>query len=385
MGNIVTSPITITEVTTKQDLRQFIKLPWHLYKDDPNWVAPLIMERLDTLDPEKNPYFKHAQAKMWLALKGGEIVGRITAQVDELVEQYHHEKTGHFGFFECINDPLTANALMDTACGWLKEQGRTKVIGPFSLSINEEAGMLVEGFDSPPSLMMNHALPYYQDLMCGYGMEKVKDLWAYYLKIGKEVLPPTIHKLVKRSMRDGKIKLRRINMKNFEEDLKTILDIFNDAWSGNWMALPFTEAELNKVVKDMKLLIRENFTYIAEYDGVPMAMMVTLPNLNEVIADLDGRLFPFGFFKLLWRLKIRPGYKTTRVPLMGVRKEYQNTAVGGAMAFALIEECRIQAVKAGCTHAELSWVLEDNTRLSKMLEAVGCWRHKNYRLYSKTL
>lgn len=381
----MTSSITIKEVTSKQDREQFVKLPWTLYKDDPNWVAPLIMERMEILDPKKNPYFEHARAKLWLAYKGTQIVGRITAQVDDLVEQYHHEKIGHFGFFECINDPLVANALMDAACGWLKAQGRAKVIGPFSLSINEEAGMLVEGFDTPPSLMMNHALPYYQDLMEGYGMEKIKDLWAYYLKIDEEVLPPTINKLIKRSMRDGKIRLRKINMKNYEEDLKIILDIFNDAWSDNWMALPFTEAELNKAVKDMKLLIRDDFTFIAEYDGVPMAMMVTLPNLNEIIADLDGRLFPFGIFKLLWRLKIRPSYKTTRVPLMGVRKEFQNTVAGGAMAFALIEECRIHAEKAGCTHAELSWVLEENTRLSKMLETIGCWRYKNYRMYTKTL
>ncbi len=381
----MTSAITIKEVTNKQDLKRFVKLPWDLYKDDPNWVAPLILERMEVLDPSKNPYFKHARAKFWLACKGERVVGRISAQIDELVEQKYHEKIGHFGFFECINDDQAAGALLDTAFQWLKQNGRDKVIGPFSLSINEEAGMLVDGFDTPPSLMMNHALPYYQDLMTNYGMEKIKDLWAYYLKFDQDVLPPTIKKMITRSMRDGKIRLRPINMKNYEQDLKTILEIFNDAWSGNWMALPFTEAELNKTVKDMKLLIREDFAYIAEYDGVPMAMMVALPNLNEIITDIKGSLFPFGIFKLLWRLKIRPTYKTVRVPLMGVRKEFQNTAVGGAMAFALIEECRIHAANSGCTHAELSWVLEDNSRLSKMLETIGCWRYKNYRMYTKTL
>ncbi|PCJ33929.1 MAG: N-acetyltransferase [Alphaproteobacteria bacterium] len=381
----MTSAITVKEVKNKQDLHRFVKVPWDLYKDDPNWVAPLILERMETLDPSKNPYFEHAHAKFWLAYKGEQIIGRISAQIDELVEQRHHEKIGHFGFFECINDAQAAKALLDTASQWLKQNGRDKMIGPFSLSINEEAGMLVDGFDTPPSLMMNHALPYYQDLMTSYGMEKAKDLWAYYLKFDRDVLPPTIKKMITRSMRDGKIRLRPINMKNYEEDLKTILDIFNDAWSENWMALPFTEAELNKTVKDMKLLIRGDFAYIAEYDGVPMAMMVTLPNLNEIIADMKGSLFPFGILKLLWRLKIRPTYKTVRVPLMGVRKEFQNTAVGGAMAFALIEESRIQATKAGCTHAELSWVLEENTRLSKMLETIGCKRYKNYRMYVKTL
>lgn len=381
----MTSDITITEVTDNQNLKQFVKFPLSLYKNDANWVAPLTMERMEILNPKKNPYFEHAKAKLWLAYQDGKIVGRITAQIDELVEQRYHEKIGHFGFFDCINNQNVANALLDAAFSWLKSEGRDKVIGPFSLSINEETGLLTEGFDTPPSLMMNHALPYFQDLITGYGMEKIKDLWAYYLKIDNNILPPTIDKLIKRSMRDGKIRLRPINMKNYEADLKTILDIYNDAWSDNWMSLPFTEAELNKTVKDLKLLIRSDFTFIAEYDGVPMAMMVTLPNLNEIIKDMKGSLFPFGIFKLLWRLKLRPSYKTVRVPLMGVRKEYQNTAVGGAMAFALIEECRIHAKKAGCTHAELSWVLDENTRLSKMLESIGCWKYKKYCMYTKTL
>ena len=381
----MTSSITIKEVTGKQELKTFVKLPWSLFKDDPHWVAPLVMERLEVLDPKKNPYFEHARARLWLAYQDNIPVGRITAQIDELVAENHNEKIGHFGFFDCINDQMVANALLDTACNWLAENNCEKVIGPFSLSINEETGMLIEGFDTPPSLMMNHALPYYQELINGYGMEKIKDMWAYYLKIDQKVLPPTIEKLVKRSMRDGKVRLRPINMKNYEQDLKTILDIYNDAWADNWMALPFTEAELNKAVKDMKLLIREDFTYIAEYNGVPQAMMVTLPNLNEIIADLDGKLFPFGIAKLLWRLKLNPKYKTVRVPLMGVRKEFQNTAIGGAMAFALIEECRIHAEKAGCTHAELSWVLEENTRLSKMLETIGCWIYKKYRIFGKEL
>lgn len=381
----MSSTVTIREVTTKQDLKEFVALPKALFKDDPHWVAPLTMERMDLLNPKKNPYFQHARAKLWLACQGNTVVGRISAQIDDLVEEKHGEKIGHFGFFDCINDQDVATALLDQAISWLKAEGRETLIGPFSLSINEETGLLIDGFDTPPSLMMNHALPYYQDLLTAYGLEKAKDLWAFYLKFDEDILPPTIHKLITRSMKDGKVRLRKINMKNYEEDLKTILDIYNDAWADNWMALPFTEAELNKAVKDMKMLIREDFTYIAEYDGVPMAMMVTLPNLNEIIADLKGRLFPFGVLKLLWRLKLNPRYKTVRVPLMGVRKEYQNTAIGGAMAFALIEECRLSAEKAGCTHAELSWVLDENTRLSKMLETIGCWRYKKYRMFSKAL
>tara|TARA_R110002072_G_scaffold150433_2_gene298769 strand:+ start:294 stop:1439 length:1146 start_codon:yes stop_codon:yes gene_type:complete len=381
----MTSTVLVKEVSTKQELKTFVGLPAQLFKDDPNWVAPLTMERMEILDPKKNPYFEHARAKLWIAYENGVPVGRITAQIDDLVEKKYGEKIGHFGFFDCVNDQVVANALLDQAVEWLKSEGREKLIGPFSLSINEETGLLIEGFDTPPSLMMNHALPYYQELLDTYGLEKIKDLWAFYLKIDQDVLPPTIQKLITRSMRDGKVRLRKINMKNYEEDLKTILDIYNDAWADNWMALPFTENELNKAIKDMKLLIREDFTYIAEYDGTPMAMMVTLPNLNEIIADMKGKLFPFGILKLLWRLKLKPRYKTVRVPLMGVRKEFQNTAIGGAMAFALIEECRISATAAGCTHAELSWVLDENTRLSKMLETIGCWRYKKYRMFTKDL
>lgn len=377
--------IEIREVTSKADLKKFVKLPWSLFKDDPNWVPPLIMERMDVLSKGKNPYFDHAEVRLWMAYRDGQAVGRITAQIDSLVREYHKENTGHFGFFDCINDQSVANALLDTALGWLKEKGMDEVIGPFNLSINEETGLLVDGFNTPPSLMMGHALPYFEDLLVGYGLCKIKDVWAYDMKITEEFLPPGIQKLVNKTFAGDTVTIRPIDMKHYERDLKILLDIHEDAWSENWKNLPFTEAELDQTVKDMKLLIREDFTYIAEVDGEPQAMMVTLPNLNEVITDLDGKLFPFGFLKLLWRLKIRPRYKTVRVPLMGVRKKYQNTRLGGAMAFGLIETCRISAAAAGCTHAELSWVLEENTRLSKMLETIGCRKYKTYRLFSKAL
>jgi len=377
--------LQILEVSNKSDLEKFITLPWEIFKEDPNWVPPLLMERRDALNADKNPYFQHAEVKLWLACQNGKPVGRISAQVDQLVPKTHGIKTGHFGFFDCFEDQAIANALLDVAFEWLKSKGMVEIIGPFSLSINEETGMLVDGFDTPPSLMMGHAMPYYQTLIENYGLTKIKDVWAYYLDITKEALPPAIDKLVKRSLDNPAITLRKINMKNYEQDLKTILDIFNDAWTENWKFLPFTEAELNHAVKEMKLLIREDFTYIAEVDGVPQAMMVTLPNLNEIIADFNGRLLPFNIFKLLWRLKIKPDYKTVRVPLMGVRKDMQNSRIGGALAFALIEKCRENAIKAGCTHAELSWVLEENTRLSKMLETIGCWKYKTYRLFSQKL
>lgn len=343
------------------------------------------MERLDAIDEKKNPFFEHAEVKFWIAYKDGKPVGRISAQIDELVEKYHGIKTGHYGYFDCIDDQDVANALFTIACKWLKQNGMVEVIGPFNLSINEETGMLVDGFDTPPRLLMGHARPYFEKLVNGSGFKKVKDTWAYTLDISKPILPPVIQKLVDRAVEKGQVKFRPINMNKYEEELKIILDIFNDAWIENWKYIPFTEAELDHAVKELKMIIREDFTYIAEIDGVPQAMMVTLPNINEIIRDLDGKLFPFGIFKLLWRLKISPSFKTVRVPLMGVRKEYQNSRLSGIMSFGLFEACRQTATAVGCEEAELSWVLEENTRLSKLLETIGCVKYKTYRLYQKDL
>lgn len=384
-ASVTSATIEIKALENKADKKTFVKVLWNIFKDDPNWVPPLIMERMDALDENKNPFFQHAKVKLWIAYKDNQPVGRISAQIDELVPKHHGIKTGHFGYFDCIDDQDVANALLDTALNWLRENDMVEVIGPFSLSINEETGLLVEGFNTPPSLLMGHTLPYYEKLITNYGLNKVKDTWAYKLDITKEVLPPVIKKLVDRAVDRGQIVFRPINMDKYEEDLKIILDIFNDAWVDNWKYIPFTEAELDHAVKEMKLIIREDFTYIAEIDGVAQAMMVTLPNINEIIRDLDGKLFPFGFLKLLWRLKIKPSFKTVRVPLMGVRKEYQNSRLSGIMSFGLFEVCRQSAIKIGCEEAELSWVLEENTNLSKLLETVGCIKYKTYRLFQKDL
>lgn len=378
-------PIEIKPVLNKKDRKKFVTLLWDIYEGEPNWTPPLIMERMDAIDEKKNPYFLHAEVRFWIAYKDGKPVGRISAQIDELVEPQHGVKTGHYGFFECIDDQDVANALFDTACAWLKEKGMIEVIGPFSLSINEETGMLVEGFDTPARLLMGHARPYYEKLISNYGLDKIKDTWAYRLDIREPILPPTIQKLVDRAVDKGQVKFRPINMDKYEEELKIILDIFNDAWIENWKYIPFTQAELDHTVKELKMIIREDFTYIAEVDGVPQAMMVTLPNINEIIRDFDGKLFPFGIVKLLWRLKLKPSFKTVRVPLMGVRTEYQNSRLSGIMSFGLFEACRQSATKIGCEEAELSWVLEENTRLSKLLESVGCVKYKTYRLFQKDL
>ena len=379
------SNIEIKPVRSKAERKEFVKVLWSIYEGEPNWVPPLLMERMDAIDESKNPYFEHAEVRFWLAYKDGKAVGRISAQIDELVPERHGINTGHYGYFDCIDDQEVANALFNTACDWLKNNGMVEVIGPFCLSINEETGMLVEGHDTPPRLLMGHSRPYFEKLVYGSGLERVKDTWAYKLDISEPILPPTIQKLVNRAVDKGQVKFRPINMDKYEEELKIILDIFNDAWIDNWKYIPFTQSELDHAVKELKMIIREDFTYIAEVDGVPQAMMVTLPNINEIISDLDGKLFPTGIFKLLWRLKLKPSFKTVRVPLMGVRTEYQNSRLSGIMSFGLFEACRQSAIKLGCVEAELSWVLEENTRLSKLLESIGCIKYKTYRLFQKEL
>ncbi len=379
------SNIEIRPVYSKSEKEIFVKLLCDIYEDEPNWIPPLVMERMDAINDKKNPYFEHAEVRFWVAFKDGKPVGRISAQMDELVPKHHGVNSGHYGYFDCIDDQEVADALFATASEWLKENGMVEVIGPFCLSINEETGMLVEGHDTPPRLLMGHSRPYYEKLVKNAGFEQVKDTWAYKLDISESILPPTIQKLVDRAVDKGQVTFRPINMDKYEEELKIILDIFNDAWTDNWKYIPFTQAELDHAVKELKMIIREDFTYIAEVDGVPQAMMVTLPNINEIIADLDGKLFPFGIFKLLWRLKLKPSFKTVRVPLMGVRKEYQNSRLSGIMSFGLFEACRQSAIKIGCVEAELSWVLEDNTRLSKLLETIGCVRYKTYRMFQKEL
>ncbi|MCP3870743.1 MAG: GNAT family N-acetyltransferase [Gammaproteobacteria bacterium] len=382
---MTSSSIEVRPVRNRADKKAFVKVLWSLYQDDPNWVPPLIMERMDAIDESKNPFFQHAEVRLWIAYRNNQPVGRISAQIDELVQQCHGIKTGHFGYFDCIEDQGIANALLDTACSWLRDRGMVEVIGPFSLSINEETGMLVEGFNTRPMLLMGHSRPYLQRLAVNYGLTKAKDTWAYEINIENNILAPSIQRRLDRTIKLGKVSFRPINMEEYEKELKTILDIFNDAWAGNWKFIPFTQAELDHAVKEMKMIIREDFTYIAEVNGVPQGMMVSLPNINEMIVDLNGRLFPFGLLKLLWRLKLNPSFKTARVPLMGIRRKYQNSQLGGIMSFGLFEACRKSGLKVGCKKAELSWVLEDNIRLAKLLDTIGCKKYKRYRLFHKAL
>ena len=362
----------------------FIRTPWSIYADDPNWIPPLIMERREHLNPAKNPFFDHAQVAYWLALKDGRTVGRISAQVDQMSLERHQDKAGFFGFFEAEDDRQVCQALLTEAENWLAARGMKSIRGPFSLSINDEAGMLVDGFDTPPSLMMGHGRPYYAAHMDALGYDKAKDLLAYLYLFTSEGLPKRSRALVKRLMNRPNLTIRALRKDHFFEDVAIVLDIFNDAWADNWGFVPLTPAEIKKTAKDLKLLIHPKGVSIIEMDGEPVAFALTLPNLNEAIADLNGKLLPFGWAKLIYRLKFNR-IRSTRLPLLGIRKKFQSSWLGAAMTLALIESLHQENKKMGMLSGELSWILEDNMAMRKIIESIECKVYKTYRVYEKAL
>ena len=367
-------------VTERRLIDKFIKVPWRIYHDDPAWVPPLIHERKNLLSA-KHPYFAHATARFWLAELDGRPAGRISAQVDRIKARTDRDEVGYFGMFECINDINVSNRLFECAESWLRSQQCELVRGPFNLSINQESGLLVSGFNSAPYIMMGHARPYYQSLIINQGYTKAKDLYAWLNYTDFDNPAAMRHVLARYKKR---ITLRNADKKNIKRDMRIMLDIFNNAWRDNWGFIPFTEHEFFHMGKQMLQLASPEYCKIAEYEGQPAGMIAGLPNYNEFIKDLNGRLFPGGIFKLLWRMKTsRPA--SARVPLLGIKRQYQNRLPGSALALLLIAELQQFAGRFGYRQHELSWVLEDNVRLNKILASLGAEQYKTYRLFEKRL
>ena len=383
------SKISIRPVTTAADRKAFVNLPWRLYADDPNWVPPLKSEVHGLIGGIKsNPWFGHAEAAFWLAERDGAVVGRISAQVDQLVIAPEAPGggpgTGQWGMFECIDDSAVANALFDTAEAWLKAKGMTRALGPFSLSVWDEPGLLVQGFEGPPTVMMGHHLPHYERLVTTRGYEGVKDLHAWSLPIGKP-FPEMVQRIVAFSERNAKLVTRPVDKSKFDQEAALILDILNDAWSDNWGFVPLTPAEIAYVGKKLKPIIFENLVRVAEYEGVPVGFMITLPDINELTRDLNGSLFPFGWAKLLWRLRA-PKVKRMRVPLMGIRKSLQGHRVASLMAFQMIEYIRRGSVEEfGASEGEIGWILDDNGPMRSIADAIESHVTRTYRIYEKAL
>lgn len=375
--------LTIVPVGTPDELKRFIALPARLSAKDRNWITPLIMERTEALSPKTNPFFDHAEVQMFLATRGGRDVGRISAQIDQLTPQPAPGRLdGHFGMIAAEDDPAVFQALFRAAEDWLRARGRTHALGPFNLSINEEVGLLVEGFDTPPMVMMGHDQPYVGGRVEEQGYVKAKDVFAYIADENGDI-PPIAQRRVERGLPKGVV-LRQLDMSLYDEEVETLTDILNDAWKDNWGFTPTTEAETRQLAKALKQVIDKRLTWFAEIDGEPAGFLVFLPNVNEAIADLDGKLLPFGWAKLLWRLKIKR-VKSARIPLMGVKRKFATSQRGRMLPFWMMKAGRDAAVGLGYNRFEISWVLEDNTPMTRIAEAVGGVKYKTYRVYEKAL
>ena len=379
------SAVTVVPVEGSALWRVFHRLPYALYKDDPNWVAPLLLERRFHFDKTHNPFFQHAKAAFWLAYRDGVPVGRITAQIDALHLARYNDATGHFGFIEGIDDPLVFEALLGAAESWLRSEGMRRCVGPVSFSMWDEPGLLVEGFDRPPCVLMGHALPYYQNHIVTQGYTQTQDLLAYDHDMGPP-LAQTMERIVARGQEKHHFKFRTIRMdrKSFKSEVVLLLNILNDAWSDNWGFVEVTDAEVDEMVMMFKMVLRPESVVIAEYQGEAAGFALTLPDINEAIRDLDGRLFPFGFVKLLWRLKFS-GITSVRMPLMGVRRKWQNSPIGAVLALSIIRQMRLSHIARGVVRGEQSWILDSNERMKHMITLIGGTVYKRYRIYEKAL
>jgi hypothetical protein len=375
--------LTIRPVDTKADRKAFVDFAWDVYRDDPAWVPPLKDEVHGLITPGKNPWFEHAKAKLWLATRGAKVVGRISAQVDQLVQQHMEQGTGQWGMLEAL-DGEAAAALITTAEAWLRDQGMARALGPISLSIWDEPGLEIEGFDQPPTAMMGHHRPEYRQWIEAAGYEKAKDLLTYEVDIAHWE-DPKIDRLIAMGERNPRIRIRQVDKRKFAQEAAIILHLLNDAWSANWGYVPLTESEIAYAGKKLKPIIYNELVRVAEYDGEPVAFMITLPDINELIKDLNGELFPFGWMKLLWRLR-KPRTRRARVPLMGVARKLHGSRLASQLAFMLIEFTRRDCVgKFGITTGEFGWILEDNKGMLSIAELPGARVNHRYRIFEKQL
>ena len=377
------SSLTIRPVASKADRKAFVDFAWDVYRDDPAWIPPLKDEVRGLLSPRKNPWFEHARAELFFAERGGRVVGRISAQVDDLVLDQMGAGTGQWGMFEALDGEAAAE-LIKNAEGWLREQGMTRALGPFSLSIWDEPGLEIEGSGEPPTAMMAHHRPEYRQWIEAAGYEKAKDLITYALDI-TNWHDPLIDRLIAAGERNPRIRIRTVDKSRFDEEARLILNLLNDAWSNNWGYVPLTEAEIAYAGKKLKPIIFEELVRIAEVDGEPVAFMLTLPDINELTKDLKGEQFPFNWIKLLWRLR-KPRTRRLRVPLMGVAKSLHGSRLTSQLAFMMIEFTRRDAVsKFGATHGEFGWILEDNKGMLSIAQLPGATLNHRYRIYEKAL
>lgn len=382
------SEIVIRTVANKADLNAFVDLPYRLYANDPNWVPPLKSEMLSMLNASKNPWFEHAAAQFFLAKRGNRAVGRISAHLDKLallqpLDQGMGPGTGNWGLFEA-EDEDTAATLIAAAEDWLRSKGMTRSLGPISLSIWDEPGLLTMGYDHPPTVMMGHNSAAYEAWIVAAGYTPAKALHTWELDISKP-FPELVQRIVASGERNPRINVRNVDKSRFDQEAALILGILNDAWSGNWGFVPLTDAEVANVGKKLKPLVFNDLIMVAEVEDEPVAFMITVPDLNEKLRIMGGSLFPFNWAKLLWWLRA-PRVRTMRVPLMGVVKKLQATRLASQLAFMMIEYIRRNShANYGAVRGEIGWILEDNQGMNAIAGAIDSHINKTYTIYEKKL
>ncbi len=377
--------LQLKRVETKKDWADFIELPWDIYQNDDNWVPPLKIAVRDLLDVKKNPFFKHAYMTPILAYRDGKRVGRIVGVIDDNHNRFHKETTAFFGFYEAINDQEVADKLLNEVAEWARSRGMTVLRGPMNPSTNHECGLLVEGFDQPVAVMMTYNPPYYATQLETWGLGKAKDLFAYDIDGRKVKFSDRLMAQAERLKQRGRVTFRPINMRKFDEEVATILEIYNDAWETNWGFVPMDAEEFRHMAKDMKTILDPNLLLVAEVKGEPVAFALTLPDVNQAIKKIkDGKLLPTGIFKLLWNTK-GPGRRKTinrcRILTLGIKKAYRNYGIG-PMLYA---EYYKRGPGNGYPIGEASWILEDNVAMNKALQHMCGERTKVYRIYDRVL
>jgi GNAT superfamily N-acetyltransferase len=386
------SPVEVRPVSSRRDLTRFIKLPFRLHEGTP-WVPPLIAERRKFLNQSKNPFFEHAEAEYFLAWRDGEPVGRITAQIDRRWDQFQGGSDGMFGFFESEEDPEVARALLDAAAGWVKEQGRERLIGPMDFSTNDECGLLVEGYDRPPLILQPWHPPHYRELVEGQGFTKTMDLLMWWLELGTQMYAdegfhPMIHELARKVTDEHGVTIRDMRKRDLETELGRFIEVYNSAWERNWGFVPITEEEVRAQASDLKPVLDEDWCFIAERDGEILGAAVTLPDVNQVIGPMNGRLLPFGWLTMLRGMFNKHGVNTERAGIdrvrvfaLGVKPEHQHLGI----AAAFYDRCLEVGKRRNQPRGETGWILEVNKPMNRAMEGMGGKVVKRYRLYEKGL
>jgi GNAT superfamily N-acetyltransferase len=369
------SSIEIKKVESKSDLMAFIKLPWSIYKNDPNWVPHLISERKQILDKQKNPFFEHAEAEYFLAYKNGVLSGRIAAIKNDLFNKHHENNAGFFGFFESFNDQQVANALFDKAKEWMKSKGLKEILGPANFSSNDEWAMLLEGFDDPPRILMPYNPKYYLDLCENYGFRKIKDLYAYKLESDKVFSSDKLRRVQQIARDRYKLKIRSLNMKDFKHELENVKYVYNKAWAPNWGFVPMTDAEIDAMAKELKSLVEPSLVLFGEIEGELIGFALVMPDYNEIIIKMNGRLFPFNFIKIFTQ---RKKIKWSRIITLGIIPEHQKKGLDSVFYWEIVN----RAKKLGILLGEASWVLEDNEMMNRGAQVMNGEVYKKYRVYS---